>query len=68
MLEGVTVKLAGLLFTPPTVAVMVVLPAMSPIAKPLLSILATTGLLTTHVNVAPGIRFPMASFAAATNC
>ena len=68
MLEGVTVKLTGLLLTPPAVAVMVVLPGRSPVAKPLLSILANVGLLVFHVTVAPEITFPVASFAVATNC
>ena len=68
MLDGVTVRLAGLLFTTPAVAVMVDPPARIPIANPLLSILATAGLLVFHVNVAPEITFPVASFAVATNC
>ena len=68
MLDGVTVRLAGLLFTRPAVAVMIDPPARIPIASPTLSILATVGLLVFHVNVAPGITFPVASFAVATNC
>jgi hypothetical protein len=68
MLDGVTVKLAGLLLTRPALAVIVDPPARIPMANPLLLILATAGLLVFHVNVAPGITVPAESFAVATNC
>jgi hypothetical protein len=66
--DGVTVSVLALLLTVPSVAVIVVLATRWPVASPLLVIMATAGLLDTHVNVTSGIGVPLISLAVATNC
>ena len=65
--DGATIRVLGLLVTVPLEAVIVVVPAARPLARPALLMLATAGLLDVHVNVSPDIGVPLASIAVATN-
>jgi hypothetical protein len=63
---GVTVSVAGGLVTPEAVAVICVVPALSPVVKPVsLLTLATVGALLDHVKVAVATVFPLESRAVA---
>ena len=63
-----TVRTAAALVTPEALAVMLLLPAATPVAKPELLIVATLVLLEAQVNVTPLIGLPLASLAVAVNC
>jgi len=65
---GVTVNVIAALVTLPEVAVIFVVPAATPVANPLLPIVATVLVPLAHVNVRPEITFPFASLAVAVNC
>jgi hypothetical protein len=65
---GVTVSTA-VPDLPELLAVMLVVPAATPVALPLAgSNVATAVLLDNHAKIAPGIAFPLASLATAENC
>ena len=65
---GVTVKVTALLVTPPDAAVICVVPANRPVAKPLLLIVATLVAVLAQVKVSPVMVSPTLSFAVAVNC
>ena len=65
---GVTVKVSALLVTPFAAAVICVAPGDTPVARPLLLIVATLVALLAQVKVSPVMVFPLLSFAVAVNC
>lgn len=58
----------GALETPPAVAMMVTVPCATPVAKPLLLMVATEALLQNQAMLAPGTGLPLLSCAVAVNC
>lgn len=58
----------GALETPPAVAMMVTVPCATPVAKPLLLMVATEALLQNQAMLAPGTGLPLPSCAVAVNC
>jgi hypothetical protein len=65
---AVTVRVSLPLVTPPVAAVICVVPALTPAAKPLLLIVATPVTLLAQVKVTPLITCPLLSSAIAVNC
>jgi hypothetical protein len=66
---GVTVNISTLLVTPLAVAVICVVPGLTPVARPLaLLICATLVVPLDQVKVTPDIVFPLLSLAVAVNC
>lgn len=68
MSYGVTVSVAGVLFTPEALATMVTVPGETPVASPLPSMVAIPEKLIAQVNVTPLTVLPLASNAVAANC
>jgi hypothetical protein len=66
-LVSVTVSATEALLRPVEVAVISVVPTLCPVATPLLSMLAMSGALLSHVNVSPVIARPLESAPAAVN-
>ena len=64
---GVTVSVAGVLITPEALATMVTVPGATPVASPLLSMVAVPEKLQAQANVTPGMALPLASMAVAVN-
>ena len=62
---GVTVSVASGLITPEALATMVTVPGATPVATPLLSMVAIPEKLQAQANVTPGMALPLASRAAA---
>ena len=65
---AVTVSVSGELVTPLADAVICVVPALTPVARPLLLIVATPVALLAHVNVTPLMALPLLFLAVALNC
>jgi hypothetical protein len=65
---GVTVSVSAGLVMLPDEAVICVVPALTPVASPLLLIVATPVALLDQAKVTPLIVLPLASFAVAVNC
>jgi hypothetical protein len=65
---GVTVSVSAGLVTPPDEAVICVVPALTPVARPLLLIVATPAALLDQANVTPLMVLPLLSLAVAVNC
>ncbi|HVA55535.1 MAG TPA: hypothetical protein VNI53_07045 [Gammaproteobacteria bacterium] len=65
---GLTVRAAAVLVTPEALAVTLVLPAATPVAKPVLLIVATPALLEAQVKLTPLMVLPEESMAVAMNC
>ncbi len=60
--------MASGLVTPEAVAKIVTVPGATPVATPLLSMVAVPEKLQAQVNITPGMALPLASTAAAVNC
>ena len=65
---GVTVNVMGLLVTLPEAAVILVVPVETPVARPVLEMVATALVLLAQVKVRPEMMLPFASLAVAVNC
>lgn len=65
---AVIVSVLAELVTPPADAAILVVPVLTPVARPLLLIVATPVALLAQVNVTPLMVFPPLSFAVAVNC
>jgi hypothetical protein len=65
---AVRVSVSGELVTPLAAAVICVVPTATPVAKPLLLIVAILVALLAQVNTTPFMVLPLVSFAVAVNC
>lgn len=65
---AVTVRVTGALVMPPAVAAILVVPAATPVASPVVLIVAVAALLLDHVKLALFTALPLESFAVAVNC